>query len=117
VVTDQRIELRRPIHFAGRARLAPESNPVLDELARALRENPSLRIRVEGHTDSEGRARANLRLSRSRAAAVRRALIRRGIDRRRVVSQGYGEERPLAENSTPEGRSLNRRVEIVIIGR
>jgi OOP family OmpA-OmpF porin len=48
---------------------------------------------------------------------VRRALIRRGIDRRRVVSQGYGEERPLAENSTPEGRSLNRRVEIVIIGR
>ena len=118
VVTDQRIELRQPIEFAaGRARVLPASSALVAELARALNENPTLTIRIEAHTDSQGRARANLRLSRARAAALRRLLIRRGIDRRRMVSVGYGEERPTAENTTAEGRAENRRVEIVITGR
>jgi OmpA-OmpF porin, OOP family len=118
VVTDQRIEIRQPIEFApGRAAIAPSSHELLAEVARVLAENPALRVRVEGHTDSQGGARKNLRISRARAEAVRRHLIARGIDKNRIVSQGYGEEKPVADNRTAAGRAQNRRVEFVITGR
>jgi OmpA-OmpF porin, OOP family len=118
VVTDQRIQIGRPIDFAtGRATIEASSHDLLDEVARALAENPSVRVRVEGHTDSQGGARTNLRLSRARAAAVRRYLIAHGIDKNRIVSQGYGEEKPIADNRTAAGRAQNRRVEFVITGR
>jgi len=70
---------------------------------------------VEGHTDARGPADYNLRLSRRRAEAVRRYLIRRhGIAPERLQTSGYGETRPVANNETPEGRTTNRRIDIVI---
>jgi outer membrane protein OmpA-like peptidoglycan-associated protein len=118
VVTDKKIEIKETIFFeTGRATIKPVSYPLLDEVAKALEDNPSIRIRVEGHTDSQGKDRYNLKLSRARAASVRKYLAGRGIAKRRMVSQGYGETRPIADNRTAEGRAENRRVEFVITGR
>ena len=118
VVTDKKIEIKETIFFeTGRATIKAVSHSLLDEVARALQDNPSIRVRIEGHTDSQGKDGYNLRLSRSRAAAVRRYLIGRGIPGRRMVSKGYGETRPISDNRTAEGRSENRRVEFVITRR
>jgi OOP family OmpA-OmpF porin len=118
VVTDTHIQIKQTIFFeTGRATIKPVSYPLLDEVAKALEDRPSIRIRVEGHTDSQGKDRYNLKLSRARAASVRRYLMGRGIAGRRMVSQGYGETRPVADNRTADGRSQNRRVEFVITNR
>jgi OmpA-OmpF porin, OOP family len=118
VVTDTRIEIKQTIFFeTGRATIKSVSFSLLDEVAQALKDNPSIRVRIEGHTDSQGKDRYNLKLSRGRAASVRKYLIGRGIAARRMVSKGYGETRPVSDNRTAEGRSQNRRVEFVITGR
>ncbi len=90
---------------------------MLIEVAGVLRANPHMRVRVEGHTDNAGNPRDNLRLSRARAASVRRFLIEHGASPRQVRSRGYGEARPIASNATPRGRFRNRRVEFHIEGR
>ena len=118
VVTDTHIELKQTIFFETRkATIKAVSHALLDEVARALADRPSIRVSIEGHTDSQGKDGYNLRLSNQRAAAVRRYLIGRGIAADRMVSKGYGETRPIADNRTAEGRSQNRRVEFVITGR
>jgi OOP family OmpA-OmpF porin len=118
VVTDSKIEIKETIFFeTGRATIKAVSFPLLDEVARALADNPTIAVRIEGHTDSQGKDRYNLVLSRARAAAVRRYLMGRGIPGRRMVSKGYGETRPIADNRTAEGRAENRRVEFVITAR
>ena len=118
VVTDTKIEITETIFFeTGRATIKSVSFSLLDEVARALQANPSIRIRIEGHTDSQGKDRYNLKLSRARAKAVRKYLVRRGVAGRRMVSQGYGETRPISDNRTAEGRAENRRVEFVITRR
>jgi outer membrane protein OmpA-like peptidoglycan-associated protein len=80
-----------------------------------LRDNPSLDVRIEGHTDSQGSAAANQRLSQKRAEAVRRYLVDQAIAPTRMEAIGYGEDRPLEDNRTAEGRATNRRVEFHII--
>lgn len=96
------------------ATLKPESTPVLDEIADALKTNPDWNLTIEGHTDSVGTAPYNLDLSNRRAAAVRDALVTRyRINGDRLTTAGYGLTRPKASNDTPEGRALNRRVELV----
>ncbi len=118
VVTDTKIEIKQTIFFeTGRAVIKPVSYGLLDEVARALQDNPSIRIRIEGHTDSQGKDRYNLKLSRARAKSVRKYLTGRGVAGRRMVSQGYGETRPISDNRTAEGRAENRRVEFVITRR
>ncbi len=118
VVTDKRIEIKQPVEFVpGYAVIKPASFGLLDEVARALAGNPTIRIRVEGHTDNQGSDGRNLFLSRARAAVVKRYLMARGVARKRIVSTGYGATRPVAENTTPAGRAQNRRIEFVIIGR
>ena len=118
VVTDTRIEIKQTIFFeTGRATIKVVSHELLDEVARALQDNPSIRVRIEGHTDSQGKDGYNLRLSRTRAASVRRYLMGRGVQGRRMVSKGYGETRPISDNRTAEGRGENRRVEFVITRR
>lgn len=118
VVTDKKIEIKETIFFeTGRATIKSVSFSLLDEVARALQENPSIRVRIEGHTDSQGKDRYNLKLSRARAKAVRKYLVGRGVAGRRMVSQGYGETRPISDNRTAEGRAANRRVEFVITRR
>ncbi|MDI5933084.1 OmpA family protein [Halomonas kalidii] len=95
-----------------RAALLPQAEMTLDEVAHRLRENPDLRVKIEGHTDSVGSNEYNQDLSRRRAESVRNYLMSQGIAGNRMTATGYGEERPVATNDTDEGRALNRRVEI-----
>jgi outer membrane protein OmpA-like peptidoglycan-associated protein len=95
-------------------RLRPESTPVLEEIAGALTKNSSWRLSIAGHTDNIGGDASNLALSRRRSDAVRKALVDRfHIDGARLATTGYGASQPKDSNTTPEGRSKNRRVELV----
>jgi len=97
----------------GKAILRPESDKVLTQIAALLTANPSWKMRVEGHTDNVGEDAANITLSEQRAAAVVDWLTRHGVDRGRLTSLGLGDTSPVADNGSEEGRSLNRRVELV----
>ena len=97
----------------GKADLKPEGERIVDEIARMMKANPSLRIRIEGHTDNIGSPASNKSLSEGRAASVMSAVVSRGIEVRRLASAGFGSERPVADNRTEEGRAKNRRVELV----
>ena len=79
-----------------------------------LAEHPALKLTIEGHTDDQGDAAQNLTLSERRAGSVRDYLVDQGVPSSRITARGYGESRPKDTNSTPEGRQLNRRVEIHI---
>jgi outer membrane protein OmpA-like peptidoglycan-associated protein len=98
----------------GRAELKPGATRNLDQLAQFLAEHPERRVQVDGFTDSVGTDEYNRELSQLRADAVRAALIGRGVDPSRIGTQGYGKGYPVASNSDPGGRQLNRRVEVVI---
>ena len=96
-------------------RLAGTDWPILAAVAEVLKQNPGFKIEVAGHTDSTGDAKANQALSERRAAAVKQALVEKyGADGARVTSRGWGAEQPLQDNKTPDGRAINRRVEIVL---
>jgi hypothetical protein len=102
------------LHFdSNKATIQPESNSLLDEIATALKNFPDWRLRIVGHTDASGDAEHNLHLSLERALAIEAALVERGVDSQRMVPAGLGESRPITSNATPEGRALNRRVELV----
>lgn len=94
------------------SRLRPESNTVLDALHSGLAAASGARVRIEGHTSSEGDSAYNLRLSGQRAQAVVEALVQRGIARTQLVAVGAGETRPIAPNDDETGRAINRRVEV-----
>ena len=96
------------------AALRPSSRSTLDDLSSNFAKYPDNRIVVEGHTDSSGTDAYNQRLSEQRAATVADYLIERGVPSGNVIVYGYGEMRPKSSNDTPEGRQLNRRVEIHI---
>lgn len=100
---------------SGSAKITIDSYKVLAEAAAVLVAHPLVRIEVEGHTDAAGPSRTNLELSAERARAVVEYLIQRGADPRNLEWVGYGEERPLTSNDTPEGRRTNRRVEFRIV--
>ncbi len=118
VVTKKRIELKQKVYFEfDRARIQEVSFPLLNEVASVLKDRPTMRVRIEGHTDSRGRRAYNLRLSRRRANSVRQYLIEQGVSGDRMEAQGYGMSRPIATNRTEEGRDKNRRVEFHIIQR
>ena len=97
----------------GKSTLRPESDQVLTQIAALLTTNPSWKMRVEGHTDNVGEDAANITLSEQRAGAVVDWLTRHGVDRGRLSSLGLGDSSPVADNGSEEGRSLNRRVELV----
>jgi len=99
----------------GKAELKPESYTVLDELVAYLVRKEDERIELGGHTDNVGTAKSNLVLSEARANTVRAYIIMKGIDPLRVTAKGYGFSVPVAENSSPEGRALNRRTEVKIL--
>lgn len=96
------------------ATLKPEARVVLAKLTGILLILPELNVRIEGHTDSTGSASYNMRLSQQRADSVFDFLAEQGLSSQRMRAVGYGMERPIADNSTREGRQRNRRVEIVI---
>ena len=102
---------REPVLFLNAsATITPSSTAILDNLSELLAQCPDETFDIEGHTDSNGSDDYNLQLSYARSAAVVSALVSRGLKRERFVALGYGETRPVAENSTEEGRRLNRRV-------
>jgi outer membrane protein OmpA-like peptidoglycan-associated protein len=86
--------------------------PVMDEAVTVLKKNPDLKIVIEGHTDNFGTAAYNEKLSERRANSVRAYFVKKGIEPGRLSTAGYGFTRPVAGNDTPEGRALNRRVEL-----
>lgn len=97
----------------GKSVIKPESAGELNRIVQLLKENPSLRFSVEGHTDATGSASSNQKLSEDRANAVVARLVELGIDPGRLAGKGLGQNNPVADNSTVEGRAKNRRVEFV----
>jgi len=105
-----------PITFqTGSVELTPESATTVAELARILAENPSARIEVGGHTDSDGVPEENETLSQARADAVVAALVAAGVEPERLTAAGYGDALPIASNETGEGKARNRRIEFLLL--
>jgi len=95
-------------------KLTPESVQTVNDLAAILKAYPSAAVQLEGHTDNTGDAAANKKLSQDRADAVKELLVKGGIDASRVSTAGYGQEKPIASNATEDGKSQNRRLELVV---
>lgn len=95
-------------------KLRAQSFPKLDELVKVLKENPSLKLKIDGHTDNVGQDDYNMKLSDGRAASVKNYLISKGIDASRLESEGFGETKPVDTNNTAKGRQNNRRVEMKV---
>ena len=96
--------------------LEPVSMIELNKLVQLMNDNPSVKIQINGHTDDVGNDADNLKLSESRAKAVVDYLISKGIDAKRLASKGFGETQPVADNSSEEGKALNRRTEFIVTG-
>lgn len=116
-VTDKEIIILEQVQFDfGKATIKKESDPLLDSVAQVLKEHPEiLRLEVQGHTDNKGSKNVNTRLSQDRAAAVQKALEKRGVESGRLVSKGYGPDQPIGDNKTDEGRAQNRRVQFIVL--
>ena len=95
--------------------LRPDARATLSELAAVFSRYTETQLRVEGHTDATGSETYNQLLSERRAESVANDLIQRGVAAARIEMHGYGKSRPVADNATPEGRQLNRRVEIQVV--
>lgn len=102
------------IHFdTGKSTIKPESEPIIEQIVKLLKENSDLKLSVEGHTDNVGDAKSNLKLSDDRAKSVVAALTKSGVAASRLSAAGFGQDRPVADNRSEEGRAKNRRVELV----
>lgn len=111
-----RVTVNDILFDTGSDQIRPSSSEVLGQIGQMLKAHPDLRLRIEGHTDSEGGEAANRQLSQQRAEAVKRFLMSgHGIDAARLDAVGKGEAEPVASNDTPDGRQQNRRVELVRI--
>ena len=108
-------EIGNKIHFEfDSAQLNSETSKTLARMGNLLKENPNEKIRMDGFTDDMGSPNYNYKLSQKRLAAVRSILMDNGARPEQLISHAHGEQMPIAENSTPEGRSENRRVEIIV---
>ncbi len=118
-VRGDRIYIVEKVHFdTGKATIQSMSYGLLDEVVTVLKNHSEItKVRVEGHTDSDGELEFNMQLSKDRAAAVVEYITSHGIDEGRLVSQGFGPDRPVASNDTADGKASNRRVEFHIIER
>jgi OOP family OmpA-OmpF porin len=97
----------------NKATIKPESTGIIDQIVELMKSQSSLKISIEGHTDSQGLPAANKTLSLNRAKSVIKAISAGGINQSRMIAVGWGQEKPVADNRTEEGRAKNRRVEIV----
>ncbi|MCG2720828.1 MAG: OmpA family protein [Thermodesulfovibrionales bacterium] len=97
----------------GKSAIKPESRPIINQIVEMLKSNSDLKISVEGHTDDAGNPKSNKTLSDDRAKAVVTEIVAQGIDSKRLSAAGYGQDKPIADNKTEEGRAKNRRVELV----
>ena len=99
----------------GSSKLKKESYPVLLYTWQILKNNPDMKVEIQGYTDNIGSEKVNLNLSEKRAETVKRFLISKGIEANRLSTKGFGEMNPVADNNSPEGRELNRRIEFKIL--
>ena len=106
------VTLRGVTFMSGRDELTSSSLAVLDEVAKQLVAVPELKIEIAGHTDSRGTRIRNIKLSLARAEAVRAYLVMQGVPAERLTARGYGPDKPVASNAGPNGRAMNRRVEL-----
>lgn len=115
-VTADKIVIREKIQFdVDKATIKAESNGLLDEITKVMKDNPQLRqISIEGHTDSDGADAYNTKLSQARAEAVLAYIVAHGVTRDRLSAKGYGEAKPIAGNDDEAGKEKNRRVEFII---
>lgn len=122
-------EVKKPTVFEGKknwvlkgvkfatnsSKLDKSSFAVLDEAVQVLKDNPSLKIEIQGYTDNVGKVAANQKLSEARANAVKDYLVSKGIAASRLTAVGYGSANPIADNTTPAGRAENRRIELKVV--
>ncbi|WP_051640645.1 OmpA family protein [Thiomicrorhabdus sp. Milos-T2] len=108
------VEVKDVNFRSGSAQLEPYELSRLKPVLDALQRHPNTRVHIEGHTDSDGSSSYNQQLSENRAKNVAFHLMDNGISRDRIVTYGYGEERPIASNKTAEGKRMNRRVTFLI---
>jgi outer membrane protein OmpA-like peptidoglycan-associated protein len=110
--TDGRIALYVNFDF-NKATLKPDAKPVIDQVVALMKDTPALKLEIDGYTDNVGAHDYNVKLSQDRAAAVVAALKTAGVDASRLASNGFGPDKPIADEATAEGRAKNRRVELV----
>lgn len=111
ITSDERI-----LFDIGKSDIKPEGRVFIDRVATILKEKTKANVIVEGHTDNVGTAQANNVLSTQRANSVRSALVAKGVTAQRIQAQGFGFTKPVADNATADGRQINRRTEIIVIG-
>jgi len=99
----------------AKASFQKQTFPVLEAITAILKEYPTAKFSIEGHTDSDGKDAANQKLSEDRAAAVKGYLVEHGIAADRLTSAGYGETKPIDSNKTKAGKANNRRVEVKLV--
>jgi outer membrane protein OmpA-like peptidoglycan-associated protein len=109
------IRLNHLIFPKGKPTIDPESYPELDEVVQMMKENTKIEIQLEGHTDNQGGAKANMKLSEDRVEAVKKYLSSKGIAKDRIKTKAFGGSQPLSNEMTQEARALNRRVEMRIL--
>jgi outer membrane protein OmpA-like peptidoglycan-associated protein/tetratricopeptide (TPR) repeat protein len=111
------IVLRNVFFESNKFELRPESQVELDKIVQLLKDNPSLKIQINGHTDNSGKPSDNMALSENRAKSVTAYLTSKGIDAGRLSFKGWGDTQPVTSNATPEGRAQNRRTELKVVSR
>ena len=117
VLTASNIAIMDKVQFeTGSATVKPVSFPLLDEVAKVMKDNPQIEeVEIDGHTDSTGAADFNRKLSQQRAESVMKYITGKGIKQARLTAKGFGPDKPVADNESDAGREANRRVEFNIL--
>lgn len=115
IVTDGKFITHGILFDVNKSSIKPESMGALNEIAKLMKEHGDLNFEIDGHTDSDGNADLNMKLSKERADAVKSKLVKMGIDDARLSTKGFGATKPIDKNDSPEGKANNRRVEFIKI--